>query len=145
FSRNQSKFESTAAHQRALLGETVTYEQDWSGRAFHSHVEPLRNADGMLTGTIGMALDITDRRRAEALLVAEKRLLEAIAKGDPLATVLDNLARAIEELAPGMICSILLLDADENILRHGAAPSLPREYIHAIDGIAIGPTAGSCG
>ena len=30
-------------------------------------------------------------------------------------------------------------------LRHGAAPSLPAAYCEAIDGIAIGPSVGSCG
>src|SRR5262249_5914361 len=30
-------------------------------------------------------------------------------------------------------------------LRHGAAPSLPRDYVLALDGSEIGPRAGSCG
>ena len=30
-------------------------------------------------------------------------------------------------------------------MRHGAAPSLPSEYVQAIDGAAIGPCVGSCG
>jgi C4-dicarboxylate-specific signal transduction histidine kinase len=32
-----------------------------------------------------------------------------------------------------------------NRLRHGAAPSLPMPYTDAIDGLAIGPSVGSCG
>ena len=44
-----------------------------------------------------------------------------------------------------MLASILLLDRDGRTLRHGAAPSLPVEYIHAIDGSLIGPEVGSCG
>jgi PAS domain S-box-containing protein len=40
---------------------------------------------------------------------------------------------------------VLLLDADGRHLRHGAAPSLPPEYIRAVDGLAVGPEAGSCG
>ena len=39
----------------------------------------------------------------------------------------------------------LLLDADGKTLRHGAGPSLPREYSQLIDGMQIGPCAGSCG
>jgi PAS domain S-box-containing protein len=35
------------------------------------------------------------------------------------------------------------LDGDR--LRHGAAPSLPKAYTDAINGAAIGPSAGSCG
>src|SRR5262249_4884199 len=41
--------------------------------------------------------------------------------------------------------SVLLLDADGVHLRHGAAPSLPESYNRAIDGLAIGPSVGSCG
>ncbi|MGN6812657.1 MAG: sensor histidine kinase, partial [Thermomicrobiales bacterium] len=55
------------------------------------------------------------------------------------------LARAIEADLAGALCSILRLDQDGVHLRHGAAPSLPDEYNRAIDGIAIGPAAGSCG
>jgi signal transduction histidine kinase len=51
----------------------------------------------------------------------------------------------LEAQSPEMLCSILLLDADGIHVRHGAAPSLPQEYIKAIDGSAIGPRAGSCG
>jgi GAF domain-containing protein len=40
---------------------------------------------------------------------------------------------------------VLLLSEDGDHVRHGAAPSLPREYVEAIDGSAIGPKHGSCG
>ena len=41
--------------------------------------------------------------------------------------------------------SVLILDADGETLHHGAAPSLPRDYSMAIDGLQIGPAVGSCG
>jgi hypothetical protein len=44
-----------------------------------------------------------------------------------------------------MLCSILLFDADAGRLRHGAAPSLPADYCKLVDGLPIGPAAGSCG
>jgi diguanylate cyclase (GGDEF)-like protein/PAS domain S-box-containing protein len=40
---------------------------------------------------------------------------------------------------------VLLLDSDGAHLRHGAGPSLPGHYREAIDGVAIGPSVGSCG
>jgi PAS domain S-box-containing protein len=93
----------------------------------------------------GMAVDITERKRAEALLAGEKSLLESIASGTPLAAVLEAVTRTVETLSSGMLCSILLLDADGVHVRHGAAPSLPDDYNRAIDGMAIGPNVGSCG
>jgi PAS domain S-box-containing protein len=51
----------------------------------------------------------------------------------------------IEKQHPGLLCSVLLLDAEGTTLRHGASPSLPSEYSRAVDGVQIGPIAGSCG
>lgn len=59
--------------------------------------------------------------------------------------MLDFIAREIEDQSPGIHCSVLLLDESGKHLRHGAAPSLPRAYCAAIDGVEIGPTVGSCG
>src|SRR4029079_1663991 len=55
-------FTPLAAHLRALQGELVGYEVDWRGRSFETRVEPLRSADGHITGTVGIAIDITDRK-----------------------------------------------------------------------------------
>jgi len=62
-----------------------------------------------------------------------------------LPKILEVLCAHIEQQHPGLLCSILLLDADGTTLRHGAAPSLPAEYSRAVDGAQIGPCAGSCG
>ena len=91
----------------------------------------------------GVVRDISDRKRAEALLAGEKRILEKLAKGGSLSQILDSLCRLVEEQATGVLASILLLDG--NRLRHGGAPSLPKAYTDAIDGGVIGPCAGSCG
>ncbi len=55
-------FTPLAAHLRALQGELVRYETDWRGRSFETRVEPLRAADGRITGTVGIAIDVTDRK-----------------------------------------------------------------------------------
>jgi PAS domain S-box-containing protein len=66
-----------------------------------------------------------------------------VAKGDALAQILDSLCRLVEEQASDVMTSILLVEG--NCLRHGGAPSLPKDYTDAIDGVAIGPSVGSCG
>ena len=93
----------------------------------------------------GSCQDITERKINEQLLAAEKHVLEMIATDTPLQEVLARICRAFEEYSNGAFCSILLLDRDGLHLRHGAAPSLPEAYVHAIDGVAIGPAVGSCG
>ncbi|MGE5276413.1 MAG: GAF domain-containing protein, partial [Acidobacteriota bacterium] len=64
FQTSDPEFPPLVAHRRALLGESVSFEVEWLGRTFASHVEPLRNADGTIRGVIGVALDITRQKRA---------------------------------------------------------------------------------
>ena len=91
------------------------------------------------------ANDITERKRSEALINGQKRVLEMIAMGAPWRETLDALLRIIEAQSKDMLCSILLLDDDRMHVRHAAAPSLPESYTRAIDGAPVGPRAGSCG
>lgn len=79
-----------------------------------------------------------------AVLDHQTAVMEQIASGAPLPTVLDSVVLALEELMPGSRCSILVLD-EQGLLRRGSAPNLPAEYSAAIDGLVPGPTAGSCG
>ena len=69
-----------------------------------------------------------DRQWAEAVLAAEKRVLEMIAGGNTLSTILDSLCREVEEMSCGSLCSILLLDAKGERRWPGAAPNLPKSY-----------------
>ena len=54
-----------AAHKAALQGRGSSTDVWFAGRAYQTRVDPLRDASGMVTGTIGVALDITDRVRSE--------------------------------------------------------------------------------
>jgi PAS domain S-box-containing protein len=105
----------------------------------------VRNELGMLDYLLFVVEDIDERKRSEHLLAGQKQVLEMIACGAALQDTLSALMRIIEAQSEGMICSVLLLDADGVHLRHGAAPSLPMAYQRAIDGAAIGERAGSCG
>lgn len=89
--------------------------------------------------------DVTERKLSEELNKTQTHVLEMVTRGEPLEKILDALLRMIEAQSPEMVCSILLLQPDGVHVRHGGAPSLPAEYIKAIDGSAIGPCAGSCG
>ncbi len=104
-----------------------------------------RNSDGLPFQILGAAEDITERKRLDALLAGQNRILAMIAKGARLPDVLNAIARWIEKQFPKIRCSFLLLDKNGVNLRHGAAPSLPTSYNQAIDGMMIGPFAGSEG
>jgi PAS domain S-box-containing protein len=80
-----------------------------------------------------------------AILNAQSEIIDAIAAGTELNTTLRNVALIIERLTPPAICTIHLLHPDGLHIRQGGAPSLPDSYNAVIDGLEIGPCAGSCG
>lgn len=89
--------------------------------------------------------DISGRRRAESVAECQSKVLELIAKGVPAPVSMAALIDRIERAYPGMMCTILRLDDDNIHVRHLAAVNMPEHYLQAIDGLAIGPTTGSCG
>jgi len=81
FRTTDRTFPPIAAHLGALHGESREYESEWSGHIFESHVEPLRDPHGTIIGVIGLALDITARKRTEqALQESLQRLERALAE-----------------------------------------------------------------
>ncbi len=90
-------------------------------------------------------VDIARRILADRLRDGQGEVLELIARGARLPEVLDRLLRLIEGQSEGVLCSVLLLDENGKTLHPAAAPSLPPSYMASLDGLAIGPAAGSCG
>jgi two-component sensor histidine kinase len=93
---------------------------------------------------------IQDREQAAdrqvKLIDAENRVLTMVASDQPLGATMEGLVKSIEAyLGHNVLASVLLLDADGKHLKHCAAPNLPDDYNRAIDGLEIGPGAGSCG
>ena len=83
--------------------------------------------------------------RTERDLLGQTGILELLASGAVLEQVLDVLCRYLEDMIPGSLCSILLLDDDGHRFCGGYSASLPAEFMAAIDGLAIGPRSGVCG
>ena len=63
-----------------------------------------------------MYVDTEVRSDAEALLAGENRILEMLARAEPLDTVLEQVCRLLEETSPGSLASICLVDAQRNPL-----------------------------
>lgn len=47
------------AMRRALAGERSAFRSTWEGRSFYARVEPLRDENDHIVGTVGAALDVT--------------------------------------------------------------------------------------
>ena len=122
----------------AYWSEVITHDQET--------IERLESLAHLATIAIENARLAQARDRAAALGAAQNRILELAVVEAPLKVTLEAIVREVEELSTsGLLGSILLLDEDGELLRHGAGPSLPAAYNEAIDGIAIGPRVGSCG
>jgi PAS domain S-box-containing protein len=111
---------------------------------FHTRGFPLRDSSGRIVLWYLLQADIDDRKRAEALLAAEKGLLEMVACGDSLPTLLDALCRLVEQSAIGCYCSVVLVDPSGTRLENGAAPSLPASFITSVIGRPINVESGPC-
>lgn len=83
------------------------------------------------------------RRLATILRERHAEVLHMVAVQRPLDRILEAICRMVEEQEPQMRTSVLHVRGGR--LYHGAAPSLPAEYCTAVDGLEIGPAAGSCG
>jgi len=63
--------------RRALQCQSVVYEVDWQGLTFSVHAEALTDEKGKVIGTIGVAQEITARKKAEEELRKSHEELKA--------------------------------------------------------------------
>ena len=92
-------------------------------------------------GSISILTDITLTKMHEVL---QTHVLEGMVNELPLHELMALVCREVERIAPEVTATILAVDA-QGRLHPLAAPSLPASISRALDGLAIGPTAGSCG
>src|SRR5437867_6980476 len=126
-------------------GRTIRFERRFVRK--NGEIVPVEVSVSGIRGGYFQAIlrDISERKKAEALLAAEKRLLEMIATGVALKEILNALCLSIEEQRSGTLASVLLLNRDGVHLDSVAGPSLPKEWTHQMETLPIGPCAGSCG
>jgi len=99
FQVNDPEFYPIKMHRRALRGESVQYDFEWNDHFFDTNLVPFHDAEGNITGIIGIALDVTDRKQTEgALRKSEMRLRDLTAR---IAKVTEeerkNLARELHD------------------------------------------------
>ncbi len=100
FGSNEEQLPALQSSQRALQGESTVFEQEWMENSYQTYIEPLRDSDGTVIGTIGVALDVTARKETERELIKLNERLEDEV-GERTATVrayAEELKRQTEEL-----------------------------------------------
>lgn len=112
-------------------------------RWVHVKAKPM-GTRGTRTRIVGILQDVTEQRLNAMQERFNAQMFAGIAAGAGLEDSLRGVINLYENRFPEGMCSILLLDA-ENRLHTAAASRLPSEYSSLIDGLRIGPDAGSCG
>ncbi len=141
-----------ARDQAAFAGkELIDFEETaWSAslgenRIVHTFKKPVFDNKNRSLYLIGVSVDITERKQSELHEHWRNYVLELLAKGEPLAVLLDAVVRGVETERPSSLCTILLLDEKEKRLYAAATPSMPVFFSQAINGIEIGAGVISCG
>jgi diguanylate cyclase (GGDEF)-like protein/PAS domain S-box-containing protein len=127
-------FTPLAAHLRALQGELVRYEVDWRGRSFETRVEPIRSADGHISGTVGIAIDITDRKTLYDALQKQNVYFASLFESAPEAiAILDHRDRIMR--INGQFGALFGYTEDEAVGKDINALIVPEEF--AEEGVTL--------
>ncbi len=131
--------------EKLKTGSTIRFERRFVRN--NGEIVPVDVSVSAIRGGYFQAIlrDVSERKKAEALLTAEKRILEMIATGVPLKEILNALCLFIEEQRSGTLASVLLLNRDGVHLDCIAGPNLPKQWMQQMEALPIGPCAGSCG
>jgi PAS domain S-box-containing protein len=100
---------------------------------------PVRDAQGNVARYVTCQIDVDDLKRAEDLLAAEVKVLERVARGEPLDQVLDALSRHVEQLCSGCCCNILVVSADKKHFEASADRGVPGGPNDLLDRRSIEP------
>ncbi|MGF6542031.1 PAS domain-containing protein [Paraburkholderia youngii] len=106
---------------------------------------PLRDNEGRIALWYFLQTDIDDRKRAEALLEGENRLLEMVATGQPLPNVLDDLCRLVEEIATDCVCRVTFQETHDTACLHLGSPGLPKRFLPPVGTRATSYDSGPLG
>ena len=114
--------------QRALAGETLSVVNEMNGAYFDNRIGPIHNSAGEIVGIVGVATDITERKRAEEELKRQNNYLTTLQDIDflilsvmDMSVSLDMIARKTASLLHADAATILLLNPVLNVLECGAA------------------------
>ncbi len=121
--------------------ETLAYTKDGEEIWVSARIDVFRDNKGRVRHIFALLEDITESRQLRSL---QQLIMSALADEVPITEIADRLCRRVEQIAPDVVCSLLHIDSS-GLIHPLGGPSLPEDYSRALDGLAIGPSVGSCG
>jgi PAS domain S-box-containing protein len=126
--------------------ETVRRRKDGTDIHISLTVSPIRDEAGTIKGASKIARDITERKRAEALLFEQKHLMEQIASGSPLDEILTELCLAVPKLNPRARACIVLADERRKKVSGSITPDVVPAFSATLQDAPINDLRiGACG
>jgi signal transduction histidine kinase/ActR/RegA family two-component response regulator len=128
--------------RRQLRTSAPTADVEAMGRRYAdvNEIEPVQDALDVRPSQL-----VRERKRADALLAGQRRVIEMLATGASMTDVLATIVIVIEELSEGLLGSVLVRRPDGESFQLGVAPSLP-SYIEVLEHASISPPyLGPCG
>lgn len=127
FGTEDRDFPPIASHIRALGGSLENYEFEWRDCTFEVHVEPLYGPDGEIAGAIGVALDISRRKKAEIQSTRDREELRKTT--DAIPVLIAHLDRDCNYLFNNATYERWFLKPRDQITGHHASQlSTPESY-----------------
>lgn len=119
-------------NRRALRGESFVATVELRGRLFEAHYAPLRDAEGEVAGVIGVAVDVTERKRTEKELMERHQELARLARLHTAGIMTSAIAH---ELNQPLHALAAYCEAAQRLVRAGN-PN-PDKLVHALDQAAL--------
>jgi diguanylate cyclase (GGDEF)-like protein/PAS domain S-box-containing protein len=132
---------------RALAGEVQQFDwshRDANGREIICEVRLAHLPSGGRRLLRGSITDISERRRAERIVEAERHVFEQITRNAALEAVLSSVTALIESAIARSRSSVSVLAADAQAFSSLVAPQLPPAMCEALAQARIGIGNGSC-
>jgi PAS domain S-box-containing protein len=122
-------------HRLALQGQPVHYEHDFKDRQYEVTVQPLRGLDEEITGVVGLAYDVTEKRRAERERAELQQQLFQSQKLESLGILAGGVAHDFNNLLVGILnaADLLLHELPVASSAHGLAKLIQRTGERARD------------
>ncbi|MBU2920528.1 PAS domain S-box protein [Winogradskyella psychrotolerans] len=94
---------------------------------------------------IDLDKEVSERIKAEQLLIHKNEILDLIALNTPIDEIFNKLLLNFESVHPEYFGSLSLLNDDGVHLNLVAAPSMPKPFVELTKTVEIGESQGSCG
>jgi diguanylate cyclase (GGDEF)-like protein/PAS domain S-box-containing protein len=133
--------------EQALEGHVPVFEWahlDGAGREIICEVRLVSLPSGNRRLVRGSIADISERKRAERMAAAERRVFEQMSRNAPLPEVLASITRLVESAGVGSMCSVSVLAEERASFSFTVAPLFPEALRAVLERARVDIRNGSC-